>query len=309
MRWRSCARFAGRLLLAASLSLAGGTAWAACGPELAQLQAGLRQDMQPGMLAAQLLKGAVELVEPVLPPLDGFAALPLARDTAGYGAAAWLLERGLLPDSWQAERFDAATWQLMLGRFLAWYDLEPPAGGFSGADLVADLAAVLDLVGEAVRPVAIVAHDDADTVQFVGVLWNWTSYPRLLVKRVPAGSSVAGGPEGLLAGLGNCAVTLDRYALAPVDTAWRLFVGSGESTMYLLATDPARPGLPLPVAQSGVMDYLDFSGMEVAGSLEFSAAFSGQEIGLGAIIGMVTQLRTNISPFAIARYLEVPPLR
>lgn len=309
MRRRSCARFAGRLLLAASLTFAGGTAVAACGPELSQLQSGLPQDMQPGMRAAQLLKGAVELVEPVLPPLNGFAVMPLAPETAGYGAAAWLLERDLLPDSWQADELDAETWQQMLGRFLSWYDLDLPAGQFSGADPLADLTLVLDLVGESVRPVAIVAHDDARLVKFVGVLWNWTSYPRLLVKRVPAGSSVADGPEGLLADLSNCAVSLDHYALAPVDTAWRLFVGSGESTMYLLATDPPRPGLPLPVEQSGVMDYLDFTGVEVAGSLEFSAAFSGQEIGLGAILGMVTQLRTNISPFAIARYLEVPPLR
>ncbi len=295
-----------RLLAFGLLLMSAGAVQAACEAELGQLAAGLPEGMPRGLLAAQLLYGAVELVEPALPALNNFGSVPVPADTPGYGAVSWLLSRGLLPDSWQADTLDEATWREMLSRFLDWYELELPPTGFPGTDLVAELGRTLDQAGSAVRPVAIVAHDENRVVQFVGILWNWTRYPRLLVKRVPAGTSVADGTGELLSELGNCAVRIGHYASAPVATAWRLFVGSGDSTMYVLASDPGRPAWPLPVEQAEVRDYLEFTAPTVAGLTEFSAAFSGQEIGFGAILSMVTQIRTNVSPFSLGRYLEVP---
>ena len=285
-------------------------ALARCELELGQLDRGLPPDMPPGSRAAQLFQGAVELVEPALPAWRFNAHVPLAEDEAGYRAVGYLVARDQLPDDWQADELVPATWQDMLGRFLSWYGLEltdAEREQLSGADPVSDLSQVLETIGPAVRPIAIIAHDEADEVAFLGIIWNWSSYPRLLVKRVEAGTSVGDGTGPLLASLGNCAVSFDRYALAPVATAWRLFVGTGDSTMYVLAADPWRPHLPLAVEQQEVREYLEFSAREVAGVREFSAAFSGQEIGLGSILSMITQIRTNVSPVRIGHYLAVPP--
>lgn len=298
-----------KLLLAAFLVL-GPSAAATCELELGQLDRGLPTDMPVGTRAAQLFFGAVELVEPALPAWRFNASVPLSESQAGYLAVEYLVGRDLLPDSWQADELDAATWQGMLGRFLDWYGLDPEEAGLAqldGADPVADLGHVLELVGAAVRPVAIVAHDEADEVAFVGIIWNWSSYPRLLVKRIEPGTSVGNGTGQLLDSLGNCAVQYERYALAPVSTAWRLFVGTGDSIMYVLASDPWRPRMPLAIEQQQVQDYLEFAAADVAGTAEFSAAFSGQEIGFGAILSMVTQIRTNVSPIRIGHYLAVPP--
>lgn len=294
-------------LLTLVLTLVLGTAQAACEAELRQLERGLPAGMPAGSRAAQLLYGAVELIEPALPAWRHQATVPLAAAEAGYGAVNWLVGRDLLPDEWRRDRLDEDVWLDMLSSFLDWYDIEPLSLPVSTADPVADLARVLDLVGKAVRPVAVIAHDENQEVSFVGVIWNWSSYPRLLVSQLEPGTSVAGGTDAVLAELGNCAVTVDRYALAPAATAWRLFVGTGESTMFVLASEPARPHLPLAVSQDEVLEFLQFQADDVAGTGVFSAAFSGQEIGFGAILSMVAQIRTNVSPLQLNRYLQVPP--
>ncbi len=298
-----------RVMLAACFLGVAALAAARCEAELGQLAAGLPADMGRGALAAQLLYGAVELVEPALPAWRHNAAVPLEPHEAGYAAVDYLVGRDLLPDDWDPQELSADTWTEMLRRFLDWYGLEPEPETAAGLDrdmLVAELSAALDAVAAAVRPVAIIAHDDNRQVSFVGIIWNWSPYPRLLVKRVADGTSVQDGSTALLSSLSTCAVELQRYASAPVTTAWRLFVGTGDSTMYVLASEPGRPQWPLVVEQTDVRDYLDFSAVEVAGTIEFAAAFSGQEIGLGAILGMITQIRTNISPLSIGHYLAVP---
>ncbi len=297
------------LILLAGIILVGTRAFAACEHELGQLDRGLPADMPAGSRAAQLFYGAIELVEPALPAWRYHVNVPLAEDQAGYSAVEFLVGRDLLPDDWQAGELATATWQAMLSRFLDWYGLELTEADreeLNGADPVSDLSHVLELVGSAVRPVAIIAHEETREVAFLGIIWNWSSYPRLLVKRVEPGTSTDDGPAPLLASLGNCAVQFEHYALAPVATAWRLFVGTGDSTMYVLASDPWRPHLPLAVEQQQVRDYLEFTAPDVAGVSEFSAAFSGQEIGLGSILSMITQIRTNISPVRIGHYLAVP---
>jgi len=156
-----------------------------------------------------------------------------------------------------------------------------------------------------VRPVAVFAHEDGE-VRFSGIIWNWSVYPRLLVTRLPPGTSVADGPAELLEQLGNCAFVPEHYALAPVDTAWRLFAGSGDADMYVLSSEPERPGWPALVSPDDVRDHLEFRADAVGGTLGFAAAFAGQELSVGAVLDMVTKLETNIPPLRITRYLAVP---
>src|SRR5690554_6145779 len=99
-----------RLLLACALALCGhnlaAAALAACEQELGQLAAGLPADMPEGSRAAQLLYGAIELVEPVLPAWSFNSTVPLESDEAGYRAVSWLVGRDLLPDDWRSEQLE-----------------------------------------------------------------------------------------------------------------------------------------------------------------------------------------------------------
>lgn len=298
-----------RALLPALLVLImGSAALAACEAELRQLDAGLPPGMPPGSRAAQLLFGAVELLEPTLPAWHYNGVSPLGPGEAGQSAVSWLLGRDLLPDDWDRDSLESETWQEMLERFLAWYGLTPTRAELrlsGGEDPVRDLAAILDEAAAAVRPVAIIAHEDSD-VLFAGILWNWTAYPRLLVRRLPPGLSVRDGPDEVLTRLGNCALTVEDYALAPVETAWQLFAGTGDADMYVLSSDPERPAWPTRVGREDVRSWLDFSAEEVNGTVGFSAAFDGQELGLAAVLDIVMKIRTNIPALRVARYLEIP---
>lgn len=250
----------------------------------------------------------MELLEPSLPAWRHNVAVPLAPEEAGHSAVAWLLSRDLLPDAWAKGEVDPATWREMLSRFLGWYGLSTegtPLGSADGSDPVADLALALDLAGAAVRPLAVIAHEDGEA-RFAGVIWNWSTYPRLLVSRLPGGLAVAAGPGSVLEQLSNCALTVSDYALAPVSTAWQLFVGTGDSDMYVLASDPERPAWPEPVARDDVRSFLEFTAGPVRGTLGFSAAFAGQELGLGAILSLLTKIRTNVQPLKVGWYLAVP---
>ena len=95
-----------RLLLLLLLGLMPGAA-ARCELDLGQLAAGLPEQLGEGVLAAQLLYGAVELVEPVLPPWRHNAVVPLEPDEAGYRAVEFLLERDLLPDGFGPAALEA----------------------------------------------------------------------------------------------------------------------------------------------------------------------------------------------------------
>jgi hypothetical protein len=286
-----------------------------CRTELSQLAAGLPADMPPGSFAAQLLAGAVELVEPALPPWRWNARVPLAEHEAGFGAVKYLVERDLVPDEWRAGELTGEVWHAMLAGFLDWYGLPPPepavTAEFPAADslvrqrVLEDLGAVLQLISAAVRPVAVIASDSAEDVAFVGVIWNWTVYPRLLVWR-GEGLSLADGPAGVLPFVSNCAVQVERFALAPVETAWQLFMGAGEATMFVLESEPARKSWPLLVEQPDVLEFLAFDAAPVRGLTVYAAAFDGQELGFGAILRLVTQVRTNVAPTAIMSFLSTP---
>jgi hypothetical protein len=294
------------LLVPGSIAAAGETG--TCRTELTQLAEGLPADMPLGSFAAQLLAGAVQLVEPALPPWRWNARVPLAETEAGYGAVKYLVERDLIPDEWRASGLTPELWRAMLDGFLGWYGLAPLEAAereFSRQRVLDDLTAVLDLVSAAVRPVAIIASDAGTDVAFVGVMWNWTVYPRLLVWRGDR-LSLHDGPAALLPQISNCAVQVERFALAPVETAWELFTGSGDATMFVLGSEPARRHWPLAVEQADVLDYLLFDAADVRGLSVYAAAFDGQELGFSAILKLLARVRTNVSPTAILGFLSVP---
>jgi len=262
-----------------------------------------------GIDAARALKRAVDLVEPALPPLSHGAAVPLPEDDPDYGVVKYLVDRRLLPETWRPDGLDGATWGAMLSGFLGWYELPrvSPGPPTTVDELVADMGAVLARVADAIRPAALLATDpaDGDRTTFWAIIWNWTIYPRLLVVR-PSGDATA-QPRDVLPRLSNCAVKIDAYISAPQETAKSLFITHNSSRMYVVASDPSLEALwPYQVPPGEELEAFGYQHPDLEGVDVFAAVFDGPSVGIGTLLGMLPRVRTNISPFGLGRYLEIP---
>ena len=305
------AKLFSRSLLSLFLLVAFGTGLAQrCGPELVRSAAQLPPETPTGVLAAQLMARAVILAEPALPPLDPLAKAPLAEDQPGYSAANYLAQRELLPASWQPEELSRETWEAMLNSFLDWYDLPPTQAGAGTAlpDLVGDLGAVLDSVNERIQPLLLVASDSENRaeVAFLGMLWNWTVYPRLIVLKPKEEHTLERGVAPLLDRVGTCAIDLRHYVLAPEQTARSLFLAHADARMYVIGSEPERLSWPLLVDAGEEELYFGFEAAEVEELQAFAAAFDGNQVGVRTLVTMLPRLRTNLPPTRIPGILRTP---
>lgn len=281
-----------------------------CQQELTTSLTNLSLERTPtGVDAARVLKRAVELVEPALPPLQHGAAVPVAPEDPAYAVAKYLVDRRLLPAGWQPGAIDGATWSAMLNSFLAWYrlprvDVDAPA---TSGELIADLGGVLERVSDTIRPAALLATDPQrdDRTTFWAVIWNWTIYPRLLVVR-PSGDDLA-HPRDVLPRLSNCAVNVEAYISAPQETAKSLFLTHNSSRMYVVASKPGSDELwPYEVRSGEELDAFVYSLPDLSGVDVYAAVFDGPSVGIGTLLGMLPRVRSNISPFSLGRYLQTP---
>jgi hypothetical protein len=263
-----------------------------------------------GRDAALLLSRAVELVEPVLPPLAQTSALPLPPSDPAYGAVKFLARRRLLPDSWQADELTPATWAEMLGRVAAWYKLEPPqmSGDTVGA-LVSSLEDLLEHIGANLRPVALVATDNQnpDKIVFWAIIRNDTVYPRLIVVHPPADHLIGnGGFKGVLAQLSNCALVLTHYVTTSADNALSLYLANNKSRMVIVRADPpaAQELQKVPAGQEPA--YFTFQAPAVSADARYAAVFVGPSTGLLTILRLIPHLRTNMSPRQILEAMRTP---
>jgi hypothetical protein len=281
-----------------------------CGAELRQAVGNVNAAASESVFAAELLATAVRWVEPALPPLVWSADVPLAPGEVGYDAVRYLAERRLLPEGWRPGTLSAETWEQMLSRFLAWYGL--PARQIRAEptpeQVVADLSMALGDVGESVRPLALIASssDNRSEIAFLGVLWNWTVYPRLIVRRPGPEQSLEGGLRPLLDELGNCVVRLEHYVYAPEDMARRLFLTHADARMYVIGSEPELQAWPLLVPAGEEEAYFAFADPQVSDLVAYAAAFDGGQLGMRALMTMLPSLRTNLPPTQIPGLLRTP---
>lgn len=264
-----------------------------------------------GVDAALVLKRAVDLVEPALPVLRAGGTVPLSEDAVGYAAVRFLHQRRLLPQGWSEGELTTEAWSAMLGGFLAWYGLNgpPSTAPVTAADVVDDVATVLERVAGTIRPAALLASDpsDGNKLKFWAIIWNWTVYPRLLVVRPDEGVELGNDPRAVLPNLGNCAVRVTNFVTAPQETAKRLFLTHNDSRMYIVASLPDRVGAwPLEIAAGAELDAFDFSLPELGAVNVYAAVFDGPEVGFGTILGLMTRVRTNMSPMAFLSHMQTP---
>lgn len=279
-----------------------------CQSELAQKAGALPSDTPPGVMAAELLATAVEMVEPALPPIVW--GLQSDEKWLEYPAARYLEERRLLPEEWQPDVLRPGVWQEMLESFLAWYELGGVRtdGNLHVAGMVEDLSAVLGRVADAVRPLMLVASEsnDSSRVAFLGLVWNWTVYPRLIVLRPTEELSLSDGTAQMLERLANCAVDLHHYVLAPEDTALDLFLTHADARMYVIGSEPQLNEWPLLVPSGEEQEYFGFTAPEVGHLTAFAAAFDGPSLGIGAMLRVLPRLRTNVPPTRLPGLLSTP---
>jgi hypothetical protein len=302
------------VLLLIAFGLAAPATAQACQTELTESAGRLPPDLSGGVVAAELLATAVQLVEPALPPLAWSAQVPLATGEEGYDAVRYLAQRRLLPNDWQADGFTAETWHDMLSGFLAWYGLEPMAtgGGATAQGLIADLAIALEQVGRSVKPLALVASsaEDENQVAFLGLVWNWTVYPRLIVRRPGEAHDLSEGVRPLLELLGSCAIEVEHYVFAPEETARRLFLSHADARMYVIGSEPElTTAWPLLVPEGSEEEYFGFAAPEIRDLVAYSAAFDGGALGVRTLMTMLPRLRTNVPPTRIPGLLRTPPPR
>lgn len=264
-----------------------------------------------GADAALVLQRAVKLVEPALPQLRRGGNLPIAEDHPAYEAAKFLQDRKLLAANWSAENLDAQSWNSMLAGFMAWYKLRDPGvdAPATVGELIDDVATILEDVGNAIRPAALLASDpeDGNRLSFWAVIWNWTVYPRLLVFKPQPGVELGRNPRDILPALGNCAVKVDRYISAPEETAKSLFLTHNDSRMFVVASEPrGRAEWPFEVVAGRELEAFDFSLPELAGVRVYAAVFDGPDVGVGKVLGLMGSVRTNLSPVGFISHMQTP---
>lgn len=265
-----------------------------------------------GAEAARLLRAAVDLLEPVLPPLvPPPATFTLRPGDEGFEDADFLAQRSLLPAAWQAATLTPDVWREMVDALAAWYGLDAfqPGPELTRATLLETLSNLVAAASARQKPVALIATDptDRNTVAFWGVIRSDSVYPRLVAHRPPdTATPLAGGVAAALPLLETCAQRLDNFIFASATTAQKLFLATNQARMYVASTAPASDLSFLPVPAGEETDYLTFKSAVLAPYSTFAALFDGPSIGPAALLRLLPQVRTNMNPREVLR-LVLPP--
>ncbi len=284
---------------------------------LSELQAGVPQnelaDPATGRDAASFLKRAVDLLEPVLPPLFTVSDAPVSSEDASYSEVRFLAERGLLPGTWDADTLAPETWTEMVSSVAAWYDLDftqEVAAAPTKGQLLADLANLIERAAPQLEPVALLAYDpQGGGVTFWAIIRNGGVYPRMIVQRPPAeGVDARRDTQRALSLLGSCVYSLSNYVSAPADTAQRLFLANSDAQMVIAQADPPIEGTVgqnlIYVPEGEEAEVLRFEGPEADVYEQYAALFVGPSIGVPALLRIIPQLRTNMNPREIIAFVR-----
>ena len=288
------------------------SAWAAVPVCETELRRALpSSDAPDGVVAVELLAAAVRQVEPALRPWRERAG-PIPEGERGAAAARFLDGVGLLPRGWSLETHDLAAWQAMHERFATWYRATPArVSDGSRAAMLADMAATLGAVSQALRPLAVFATGPDERVTFFAVIWNWSPVPRLLLLAPPADLRLGEGSgteraEPVLAAMSGCALHFSNYVYTREDLAIQMFAQQGESVFRVLGSDPPDATVPTLFEAERVLDVFRFSDPALAGVRALSGGVEGPSVPTGTILRLLVTVRTNIGLDGIFYHTAFP---
>ncbi|MDF1524300.1 MAG: hypothetical protein P1P87_15970, partial [Trueperaceae bacterium] len=131
------------------------------------------------------LAHVVRTLEPALPRSLVTGGLELPDDHPHVDDLRYLRERRVVARGAEVDPMAPDVWQAALDVVAGWYGVAaPPAGDPTDpARVAADIDALLERVRPTLRPAALVAWvpEDAGRIAFLGLVWNWSAYPRLVV--------------------------------------------------------------------------------------------------------------------------------
>lgn len=260
--------------------------------------------------AAYLLRRATELLEPALPVLRGAPDTGgLVPGEPGFDDVLYLASRTLLPPSWQPGALDGALWADMLASLAALYQVAPPTPSSdapSFGEAAGDLATLIGRVAPTLEPVALIALSDSDAsrIGFLAVIRNDSIYPRLIVMRPPeAPFDLRRGVAPVLPMLETCAMTLNKFISARESTASRLYLANSAAQMVVVDIGVSSQFAPHWVAQGEEVDYLRLSHPFTETLERFSVVFLGPSPAITTVLRIIPQLRTNMGPREIVRFV------
>jgi hypothetical protein len=300
------------LALGVALAVGGAAGANAClAPSAAEHAAG---DAPVARVALSALAETVRAIEPAFPRTVIASRLPVDEEDPLREDLRYLRERNLTPRDLSLEGFDRATWQSLIDALMGWYDLpgQPVGAADSATAVLADLERAVARIVAAVRPVALLAWDpdDENRLAFVGVIWNWSPYPRLIVSRPPEGWSMDEGARSLARRIHVCGTTVGDYIAASAPVARELFLTNNTTTMYLVGSEPESAGAwPYRVPAGEEIDVFAFEHAEVRDLEAFSAVFVGDPLAFVSVARLLPSVRTNLSPMGLIRVMQTPPRR
>lgn len=259
------------------------------------------------------LAAAVRLLEPALPRSVVAAGIELPLGHAHYEDLLYLRERRVIPRGAVVDPLGRTTWQEALDVVAGWYDVRGVRAGDPGdpAAVIGDLTELLRQARDAVRPAALIAWDAADrtSMAFQGLVWNWSAYPRLIVWRIdPDEARVGRDLRAMARRLTTCAYDVDAYVAASAPVARNLFLAENRARMYIVGSEPDLPGAwPVEVPLGEEVDVFAFTHPLVAAVDAYSAVFVGDAAPMFTVARLLPHVRTNLSPFGLARMLALPP--
>jgi hypothetical protein len=256
---------------------------------------------------------ALEAVEPMWPRerVVRDRNIPLPDGHPARDAVRFLLERQLLPDGAALDPVAPEVWSALL-RSLTDGVRQPPlatGGPDDAAAVAADLGALLQVYAAAVRPLALIARatEPPHALSFLGLVWNYSPYPRLMVFRPSDAQRQQSDPLALAQSLGTCAFTVNHYVSAPEPEARALFLSHPDVRMFVVASQPDMRGRwPFEVERGDEARVFAFDHPMVNDLDAFSAVFVGDAAPVMTLLRLLPSLRTNVSPLALPAFLMTP---
>lgn len=258
------------------------------------------------------LAATVRLLEPAMPRLLITARLELPAEHPDYADLLYLRERRVIPRGAEVDPMAAEVWQAALDEVAGWYGAPSPRAGEPAdpAAVARDLAALVERAGRAVRPAALIAWtpEDRRRLAFLGLVWNWSAYPRLVVYRLePEGERVDDDLAGMARRLDTCAFPVRDYVAASAPVARDLFLAENRARMFIVGSEPDLPGAwPVEVPRGEEVDVFAFDHPLVAPLDAYAAVFVGDTAPILTFARLLPLVRTNLSPLGLRRVLVTP---
>ena len=259
------------------------------------------------------LAHVVRTLEPALPRSVVVGRLELSDGHPFAEDLRYLRERRVIARGAEVDPMRPEVWQAALDVVAGWYGVAAPMAGdpVDPERVDADLDALVDRIAPALRPAALVAWapEDAGRIAFLGLVWNWSAYPRLVVTR-PTNEAWDGALRSAAARLATCAYDVSAYVAAVAPVAVDLFLAENRARMYLVGSEPDLPGAwPHEVPMGEEVDVFAFTHPLVAELDAFSAVFVGDPAPVLTFVRLLPRVRTNLSPVGMGRILQTPPIR